>query len=288
MITSTIDPRDHHFILGSTNPALQPLSEVMAAAAPRGTSGLELQALEDAWVRDAKLKPFHEAVADTIHAGVHADKAGLERQFLAAAQGKSNAEARAIAKALIGVDVFFDWEAARTREGYYRYRGGVPCAVTRGTAYAPYADLLWMESQLPDYAQAREFAEGVHAAWPEQKCGPVRVRRITTRLTRAQARVQPVAVVQLEDGHDARRAGDVHCAARGARLLLAVHHAGGPAPDGAHGGPLFARVCAAGHARLRRDRPGAREAERRRRAHASEVERRRLRRQHPHDAQRRR
>jgi isocitrate lyase len=36
-------------------------------------------------------------------------------------------------------------------------------------AFAPFADLIWMESKLPDYAQAKEFAEGVHAVWPEQK-----------------------------------------------------------------------------------------------------------------------
>ena len=63
----------------------------------------------------------------------------------------------------------FDWDAPRTREGYYRYRGGCQCAINRAIAYGPYADLIWMESKLPDYAQAKEFADGVHAVWPEQK-----------------------------------------------------------------------------------------------------------------------
>jgi isocitrate lyase len=91
------------------------------------------------------------------------------QEFLEKSKGKSNTEARAIAKGLTGVDVFFNWEAARTREGYYRYKGGCQCAVNRAVAYAPYADMIWMESAKPDYAQAKEFADGVHAVWPEQK-----------------------------------------------------------------------------------------------------------------------
>lgn len=169
LITSTIDPRDHHYIMGCTNPALQPLSELMHAAEQAGKSGNELQAIEDAWAKQANLKLFHEAVIDTINSSVHVNKQGLIQEFLSASKGKSNVEARAIAKGLTGVDVYFDWEAARTREGYYRYQGGCQCAINRAVAYAPYADLIWMESKLPDYAQAKEFADGVHAVWPEQK-----------------------------------------------------------------------------------------------------------------------
>ena len=171
LITSTIDPRDHHYIMGCTNPALQPLSELMHAAEQAGKSGNELQGIEDAWVKQANLKLFHRAVIDTINSGVHVNKQGLIQEFLFASKGRSNAEARAIAKGLTGVDVYFDWEVARTREGYYRYQGGCQCAINRAVAYAPYADLVWMESKLPDYAQAKEFADGVHAAWPEQKYG---------------------------------------------------------------------------------------------------------------------
>lgn len=169
LITSTIDPRDHAFILGCTNPALQPLNDLMIAAEAAGKSGPDLQSIEDSWLAQAGLKLFSEAVADTINAGVHVNKQGLIDEFNKQAKGKSNAEARAIAKGLTGVDVHFDWDAARTREGYYRIQGGCPYAVVRANAYAPYADLIWMESKMPDYAQAKEFADGVHAVWPEQK-----------------------------------------------------------------------------------------------------------------------
>lgn len=169
LITSTVDPRDHHYIMGATNPALQPLNDLMNAAEQAGKTGEALQAIEDQWTAQAGLKLFHEAVTDTINAGVHVNKQELIEQFMKASKGKSNSEARAIAKGITGVDIYFDWDAARTREGYYRYQGGCQCAINRAIAYAPYADLIWMESKLPDYKQAQEFAEGVHAVWPEQK-----------------------------------------------------------------------------------------------------------------------
>ena len=169
LITSTIDHRDHSFIVGATNPSLQPLNDLMVAAELAGRSGDDLQAIEDQWVAKAGLKRFDDAVIGVIEAGSYANKPGLIESYLKAAKGKGNREARAIAKGITGVDIYFDWEAPRTREGYYRYQGGTQCAVNRAVAYAPFADLIWMESKLPDYAQAKEFADGVHAVWPEQK-----------------------------------------------------------------------------------------------------------------------
>ena len=142
----------------------------MVAAEAAGKSGADLQAIEDAWLSQAHLMLFDDAVVAAVRAGVHAqDAKGLARAYRAQARGKSHAEARALAKALTGVDVHWDWDAPRTREGYYRYQGGCQCAVNRAVAYAPFADMIWMESKLPDYAQAEDFANGVHAVWPEQK-----------------------------------------------------------------------------------------------------------------------
>ncbi|PWY76720.1 isocitrate lyase [Aspergillus eucalypticola CBS 122712] len=169
LITSTIDYRDHAFVVGSTNPNLQPLNDLMVAAEQAGKNGNELQAIEDQWTAQAGLKLFSEAVIDTINKGSSGNKKALIDEFLTKAKGKSNREARAIAKDITGVDVYWDWDAPRTREGFYRYQGGTQCAVNRAIAYGPFADLIWMESKLPDYAQAKEFADGVHAVWPEQK-----------------------------------------------------------------------------------------------------------------------
>jgi len=54
----------------------------------------------------------------------------------------------------------------RTAEGFYRLKGGIECAIARGIAYAPYADLIWCETSHPDLAEARQFAEGVHEHFP--------------------------------------------------------------------------------------------------------------------------
>jgi isocitrate lyase len=54
----------------------------------------------------------------------------------------------------------------RTPEGFYRITGGLDCAIARGLAYAPYADLLWCETSTPDLAEARRFADSIHARFP--------------------------------------------------------------------------------------------------------------------------
>ncbi|KAL2840721.1 isocitrate lyase [Aspergillus pseudodeflectus] len=169
LITSTIDHRDHAFIIGSTNPDIQPLNDLMVSAEQAGKNGAELQAIEDEWIAKAGLKLFDQAVVDAINKSPLPNKEKNIQDYLKAAKGKNNSEARAIAKRIVGTDIYFNWESPRTREGFYRYQGGTQCAVNRAVAYAPFADLIWMESKLPDYAQAKEFADGVHAVWPEQK-----------------------------------------------------------------------------------------------------------------------
>jgi isocitrate lyase len=54
----------------------------------------------------------------------------------------------------------------RTSEGFFRITGGLECAIARGQAYAPYADLIWCETSHPDLDEARQFAEGVHSQFP--------------------------------------------------------------------------------------------------------------------------
>ncbi|HZT28357.1 MAG TPA: isocitrate lyase [Bryobacteraceae bacterium] len=54
----------------------------------------------------------------------------------------------------------------KTDEGFFRYRGGLAAAISRGLAYAPYADLIWCETSEPDLEQAREFAQAIHAHYP--------------------------------------------------------------------------------------------------------------------------
>lgn len=64
----------------------------------------------------------------------------------------------------------------RTAEGFYRVRNGIEACIARGLAYAPYAELLWMETSTPDLAAARRFAEAIKAEYPDQmlayNCSP--------------------------------------------------------------------------------------------------------------------
>jgi isocitrate lyase len=64
----------------------------------------------------------------------------------------------------------------RTAEGFYRVTNGMAPCVARGLAYAPYSDLLWMETSTPDLDEAREFADAIKAEYPDQmlayNCSP--------------------------------------------------------------------------------------------------------------------
>ncbi len=63
-------------------------------------------------------------------------------------------------------DAPFIDRSTRTAEGFFKFRGGLDAAVARGIAYAPYADMIWCETQTPDLEFARRFAEGIHAKHP--------------------------------------------------------------------------------------------------------------------------
>lgn len=56
----------------------------------------------------------------------------------------------------------------RTAEGFYRVGNGLAACIARGLAYAPYADLLWVETSTPDLATARAFAAAIRAEHPDQ------------------------------------------------------------------------------------------------------------------------
>lgn len=64
----------------------------------------------------------------------------------------------------------------RTSEGFFRVRSGLEPAITRGLAYAPYCDLIWVETGTPDLGLAREFAQAIHQQFPGKRlaynCSP--------------------------------------------------------------------------------------------------------------------
>jgi len=168
LITTNVDERDHAFILGSTNSGLRPLFTVMNEAEASGKTGDALQDVEDQWVEQANLQTFSSVLAGALRAqGTPSSKIA---DFISRTAHISYSAAVRAAQSEYGLKTlpFWDWDAPRTREGFYRYQGGTQCAVNRAICFAPYSDLLWMETKKPILAQAREFANGVHAVYPEQ------------------------------------------------------------------------------------------------------------------------
>jgi isocitrate lyase len=123
----------------------------------------------DAWEDDAELNTFGEAVAEVIEfrssegepveTSVDDWRRFAARASLYAARQKAHE---------LGVDVDWDCEAARTPEGYYQVRGGIPYAIAKSLAAAPFADLLWMETKTANLDDAREFAEAIHSKFPDK------------------------------------------------------------------------------------------------------------------------
>jgi isocitrate lyase len=123
----------------------------------------------EAWEDDAGLETYGEAVADLLEfresEGEPAEMSAAEwREF---AKTASLYEAREKAREL-GADAGWDCERAKTPEGYYQVRGGIPYAIAKSLAAAPFADLLWMETKTADLADAKQFAEAIHAQFPDK------------------------------------------------------------------------------------------------------------------------
>ena len=121
----------------------------------------------EVWEDEACLRTFGEAVAEVLEFRKSegeplAISAEGWRQFVARASLYS---AREKVREL-GVDVEWDYEVAKTPEGYYQVCGSISYAIAKSLAAAPFADLLWMETKTADLGDARQFAEAIHTEFP--------------------------------------------------------------------------------------------------------------------------
>jgi len=222
LLDTNIDPRDHAFILGATNPNIPYLADTIRLATEKldrrmqpqkyaarleelrtlsetlvntvqkiwdlqdeiakiaSTQPLELDEkaaifdLCSQWIELAKLKTYFEAVHEALESE---EKQALWKLANDPLNGQSSAyepfnalshmEAQKLAHDL-GIDIYWDWEAPRTFEGYYQVQGGVNVAIARARAFSPYADMLWMETASPDLKDAEHFASGVHTLYPSK------------------------------------------------------------------------------------------------------------------------
>jgi isocitrate lyase len=108
------------------------------------------------------LVPTQEAIEKLIAARFAADVMGVPTIVLA----RTDAEAANLLTSDHDANDKPFLTGERTQEGFYRVKNGLEQAISRGVAYAPYADLVWCETGTPDLGFAREFAQAVHAACP--------------------------------------------------------------------------------------------------------------------------
>src|SRR5580704_14679463 len=118
------------------------------------------------------LVPATEAIQKLIAARLAADVMGVPTLIMARTDADS---ANLLTSDIDPRDRKF-LTGERTSEGYFKIRGGLESAIARGLAYAPYSDLLWCETSKPDLAEARQFAEAIHAKYPNKmlayNCSP--------------------------------------------------------------------------------------------------------------------
>jgi len=160
LIDSNIDPRDHPFIVGSTNESITGYNESLRAC----KNADEVAAVMASWDGKAGLCTYGEAVAAALKAK---GLTGKIAQWNEDVKKLSNAGARALAKSL-GVNPFWCWEKPRSAEGFYKLRPGIEICISRAIAYSEYADLIWMETGKPGIELATKFATAVRKVAPEQ------------------------------------------------------------------------------------------------------------------------
>ena len=108
------------------------------------------------------LVPTREAVSKLVAARLASDVLGVPTLLLA----RTDAEAADLVTSDVDEADRAFLTGERTVEGFFRSRAGIEQAVSRGLAYAPYADLIWCETGTPDLDFARRFAEAIHRQFP--------------------------------------------------------------------------------------------------------------------------
>lgn len=141
--------------------------ELMKAMITAGAAGVhfedQLAAVKKCGHMGGKvLVPTREAVSKLIAARLSADVMGVPTLLLA----RTDAEAADLLTSDIDENDRSFCTGERTVEGFYRTKPGIDQAISRGLAYAPYADLLWCETGKPDLNFAKKFAESIHSKFP--------------------------------------------------------------------------------------------------------------------------
>jgi isocitrate lyase len=141
--------------------------ELMKAMIEAGASGVhfedQLASVKKCGHMGGKvLVPTREAVSKLVAARLAADVMGVPTLLIA----RTDAEAADLVTSDVDENDRPFLTGERTQEGFFRTQPGLAQAVSRGLAYAPYADLVWCETGKPDLAYAKAFAEAIHRQYP--------------------------------------------------------------------------------------------------------------------------
>ncbi|RKF75699.1 2-methylisocitrate lyase, mitochondrial [Golovinomyces cichoracearum] len=166
LLSSAIDVRDHEFILGVVDDKLEPLSETLQLMEQRGATLDEIETYESCWLKNTKIMTCDEAMVQQLQA-----KPSLSSEYereVSKNRNLSITKRKQLAEKLLNKKVIFDIDTPRTREGFYHYRAGIAAATKRAIEYAPYADLLWVETGDPSVQDAAKFSNDIRSQYPKK------------------------------------------------------------------------------------------------------------------------
>lgn len=141
--------------------------ELMKAMIEAGASGVHFEdqlssAKKCGHLGGKVLVPTQEAINKLVAARLATDVMGVPTLIVA----RTDADAANLLTSDIDERDAEFVTGERTNEGFFHVNNGIKQGIARGLSYAPYADLVWMETSNPDLDYAREFAEAIHAQYP--------------------------------------------------------------------------------------------------------------------------
>ncbi|KAI9647859.1 mitochondrial 2-methylisocitrate lyase [Ciborinia camelliae] len=167
LLSSAIDVRDHEFIKGVAEEGIEPLAETLQAMELSGASGAEIDVFEAEWVKKTELMTCDEAVVKQLKdQGVSQSNINEYLEATKKDRDISITRRKQLASKYSDKPIVFNIDIPRTREGFYHYKAGMEAATKRAIQYAPYADLLWVETGDPNVNNAAQLSGEIRAKYP--------------------------------------------------------------------------------------------------------------------------
>ncbi|KAH7581674.1 Isocitrate lyase signature [Nakaseomyces glabratus] len=173
LISSDIDPRDHSFIQGILNPSkTDRWADKLLELERKEVDKSIIAEAEKEWYDQNKLYTYEEMIQIRFTESEYKDYLTRKDKYLQT-QGKNFLSVREMKNIATEVNstkrLEFCWMAPRTKEGYYMFKGGMEPAIRRSLVFAPYSDMIWLETKTPDLEQAKSFSKEIHNTYPHVK-----------------------------------------------------------------------------------------------------------------------